>query len=65
MSITLESIKNKLGFDPLNPPKRKDDGGPLFVDDHTPSPYSVLSAEESHWLCDFMCKKYLNKTIVR
>ncbi len=65
MEITLESIKKKLGFDPLNPPERKDDRDPFLIDDHTPSPYSVLTDEESHWLCDYVCMKLFNKCISR
>ena len=63
--ITYESIKNKLGFDPLNPPKRNVDEDPFLVDDHTPSPYSVLKDEESHWLVDYVSKKLFNKCISR
>lgn len=58
---TLEEIKQKLGFDPLNPPKReiKDQ---WLIDDHTPSPYSVLSDEESHFLYGIIKEIVKNKS---
>lgn len=63
MSITFEQIKEKLGFDPLNPPKRPSNGDELAVIDNIPSPYSVLTAEESHWLCSFVYEKLYGKKI--
>lgn len=44
MGITRESVTKKLGFDPLNPPKRE--VKPDVVDDHTPSIWSPLTREE-------------------
>ncbi len=46
--ITLESIKEKLGFDPLNPPMPKVDS--YAIDDHTPSIWAPLSQEELEFL---------------
>ncbi len=46
----IKEIIEKLGFDPLDPPKRKGDENPWLIDDHTPSPYSVLSSEERKYL---------------
>ena len=48
MEITLESIKEKLGFDPLNPPRREIK--PHEVDDKTPSMWSPLTQEEKAFL---------------
>lgn len=48
MEITLKSIQEKLGFDPLNPPKREIN--PHEVDDHTPSMWSPLTEEEKVFL---------------
>ena len=62
MSVTIEQITKKLGFDPLNPPDR-DTGNPFLVDDHTPSPYSVLTAEESNWLVKYVYEKTFKKKI--
>ena len=46
--ITLESIRAKLGFDPLNPPEREVE--PYAVDDHTPSMWGPLTKEEQAFL---------------
>ena len=42
--ITLESIKEKLGFDSLNPPMPE--GDPDEVDDASPSIWAPLTKEE-------------------
>ncbi len=46
--ITLESIRDKLGFDPLNPPARKIE--PYAVIDYEPSIWEPLSEEELAYL---------------
>ena len=44
--MTYEKVCEKLGFDPMvNPPKYEGDG--WTCDDHTPSPYTKLTYEES------------------
>lgn len=43
--ITIESIKEKLGFDPMNPPSTKEQDSWL-VDDATPCIWSPLNDEE-------------------
>ena len=53
---TLEKIIKKLGFDPLNPPKRKGEDSWL-IDDNTPSPYSVLTIEELNYLIGVVKEK--------
>lgn len=52
MKITLNSIQNKLGFDPLNPPERKIDD--WEIDDATPSIWSPLTEEEKLFLFEKM-----------
>lgn len=42
--ITRESIAEKLGFDPLDPPEVKAE--PMICDDHTPSIWAPLNREE-------------------
>ena len=44
--ITLEAIKEKLGFDPMEPPKNDNDDG-WSVDDSKPSIWEPLTQEES------------------
>lgn len=52
MELTYESICEKLGFDPMvNPPERKYNG---HEDDTEPSPYAVLTLEESNFLMPYM-----------
>lgn len=43
--ITMDSIKKKLGFDPMNPPKNESDDT-WVVDDATPSVWAPLNKEE-------------------
>lgn len=43
MKITYESIVQKLGFDPMDPPEREFHG---HEDDSIPSPYRDLTEEE-------------------
>lgn len=47
--ITMESIKAKLGFDPLNPPKEKN-ADPFYIDDNKPSRWAPLTREELAYL---------------
>ena len=51
MVITLESITEKMGCDPFNPirPVHED---PYYIDDATPSPYSILTDEELNFLIE-------------
>ena len=48
--ITIESIKEKLGFDPLNPPRRKSEL--QVVEDNEPSIWEPLSREELAFLVE-------------
>lgn len=48
MEITRESIRNKLGFDPLDPPNLNSD--PFEVDDKTPSIWAPLSDREKAYV---------------
>ena len=50
MEITLKSIEEKLGFDPLNPPEPECDG--WSVDDYTPSIWAPLTEEEHIFLIE-------------
>ena len=43
--ITMESIKAKLGFDPLDPPK-EENKDPFYIDDNKPSIWAPLTREE-------------------
>lgn len=65
MAITMESIAEKLGFDPLNPPIRipKNLDEELYIDDNTPSPYSVLTDEESTFLFKVICRMIDDKKL--
>lgn len=47
--ITLEGIAQKLGFDPMNPPKYEPKD-PFLVDDATPSIWAPLNEEELAFL---------------
>lgn len=54
MKITYESIVQKLGFDPLNPPEPEFHG---HEDDSIPNPYAVLTLEEEEFILDIMLKR--------
>ncbi len=60
MAITLESIREKMGCDPFDPPypEYNDSGA---IDDTTPSPYSVLSQEELEFLIEIDKKRIEEK----
>lgn len=52
MTITYQSICDKLGFDPMKyKPKASN-----FEDDSKESPFSILTLEESDFLCDYLIK---------
>lgn len=51
--MTYESICEKLGFDPMNDPRPYDLSDPWLIDD-SPSPFSVLTREESDFLADYL-----------
>ena len=52
MTVTLDSIKNKMGCDdPFNPPRNQHEE-PLYIDEAKPSPYSVLTPEELAFLIE-------------
>lgn len=56
MEITMESIIEKLGFDPRTyKPVVPED--PWLIDDATPNPFSVLTYEESAFLHDELIEK--------
>lgn len=59
MEVTLESIKEKLGFDPFNPPKILPEN-PFEVDDHTPSIWVPLSEEELAFVIELRTGKKLS-----
>ena len=48
MDVSIEGITEKLGFDPMNPPKP--DVDPYSIDDNTPSIWSPLTKEELAFL---------------
>jgi hypothetical protein len=53
MIITYKSICDKLGFNPMEyEPKVSS-----FEDDSKESPFSILTLEESDFLCDYLIKK--------
>lgn len=59
MGLTFDKICEKLGFNPLvNPPVRKLSG---YEDDSKESPYSILTFEESNFLCEYI-KNHNSKT---
>ena len=62
MSITLQSIEKKLGFDPLNPPEIKFEDD-WTVDDRTPSRWSPLTQEEHLFLIEIEFGKELADTL--
>lgn len=52
MTITYQSICDKLGFDPMKyEPKVSD-----YEDDSKESPFSTLTLEESDFLCNYLMK---------
>lgn len=57
--ITLESIKNKLGFDPLNYVIKNDDHG---TGDGAFNPYSILTNEELDFIMDTLRKQKKDRT---
>lgn len=63
MEITIESITKKIGFDPLDVNSyneyynsRRTNKSSWAVDDSIPSPFSVLTLEESLFLNDYLMK---------
>lgn len=54
MKITYESIVQKLGFDPMDPPEPEFHG---HEDDSIPNPYAVLTLEEEEFILDIMLKR--------
>lgn len=50
--ITLESIIEKLGFDPREKVPEDPNKDDWVVDDSKPNPFSVLTREESKFLLD-------------
>ena len=51
--ITYEDIVKKLGFDPINNPRKFDNPAP-YEDDSIPSPYRILNEEEKDFLLEKM-----------
>lgn len=60
MGITFESICKKLGFNPITDKYDYKTSG--YEDDSKTSPFSVLSLEESDFLCDYMKANYKKAT---
>ena len=50
--ITRESVAEKLGFDPMNPPPYKGDG--WSIDDNTPSIWAPLTEEEREFVFEML-----------
>jgi hypothetical protein len=50
--ITLESIIEKLGFDPREKVPEDPNKDEWIIDDSKPNPFSVLTREESKFLLD-------------
>ena len=58
--ITRESIKRKLGFDPMNPPASRT--APHEVDDNSPSIWAPLTTEERIFVYELRTGKLLSES---